>query len=210
MSNICQSAAAHDAREARQLARTARAALAGAASRDPVLRHTIDYLSKEALRPRLMGNERFENECDCQDAMLATIDRMQADSLAAGPQRYRGDYSPAGVRIAQELVRDMKKNRNGRSDILLADAGCCGHAERGYSHGSLPRSGCVRRDRLHLPIDADRRTKGVRRAAAYADQRGMLLYAASVVGRISRLLRNRADETAGETCPVRTASTGSI
>lgn len=117
MSTMLEPAAAHDAREARQLATETRALLAGRTPRDPVLRHTIDWLSKDALRARLIGDGSFEDECDCQDAMLATIDRMQADSLAAGPRRYRGDHSPAGVRIAQVIVEDMKRNRNGRCDL---------------------------------------------------------------------------------------------
>ena len=120
MSTIAQPSAAHDAREAHQLARHTRDLLAGKTPNDPVLRHTVDWLSEKALRPRLIGNGGFEDECDCQDAMLATIDRMQADSLATGARRYRGDYSPAGVRIAQELVKDMKKNRTGKSDLAYS------------------------------------------------------------------------------------------
>ncbi|MGI4949158.1 MAG: hypothetical protein ACRYHC_10810 [Janthinobacterium lividum] len=158
MSTIAQPATPHDMREARQLARHTRALLAGKAPADPVLRFTVDWMSEKARRPRMNGSGGFEDECDSQDAMLATIDRMQVDSVLAGPRRYRGDHSPAGVRIAQEIAKDMKKNRNGCSDLSysqMRDAAGLRHADTAMDRfHDLVESGAVDYVRRSAPTGA--------------------------------------------------------
>jgi hypothetical protein len=81
---------------------------AGRRRRDPVLRDTVDYLDPKATQARLLGDGTYDDERDCQQAMLQTLELWQSESVTSGAKHSQGDFGRSGIRVAQVIIEFMK------------------------------------------------------------------------------------------------------